>query len=332
MALMEKSKLMAFAKKQATAPLAAQKLMQKRALAKPPPPPPAAAPSSGPMKPALAMKKTLAGAPPGHAEPHDEAPHDGEEQEMYIHELVEEAATEAEAGKDQELEDAVAGYTSKSGEDIPKWAHDPALWKEAADAVGLGVPGTEDKYDEPFVVAAYLYRKLGGPVEGLEPAAAEAPAPEGPADMSKPGAAAKAIHARAQALSPTEAKPAAPPPKPATPPPHAAAKPPEAKPAVPPPAPHPQAQAPASAPEAAPADDLTKMVAEAATEAATSPDPALVEKLKAETPMEGAPPSWAVDQEKWTTAEQAVKPQWADYADPWIVVATIYTKMGGAIQ
>jgi hypothetical protein len=54
----------------------------------------------------------------------------------------------------------------------PKWAVDADKWHEAAEAVGLDMPGIEEKFEEPFVVVAYLYKKLGGTVkpEGLPPA------------------------------------------------------------------------------------------------------------------------------------------------------------------
>lgn len=344
---MDKSKLLAFAKKSATPPLAAIKLNQKRAMVKPPPavPPITPTPGGGPQGIAAKMKglqQKPAAMPPGappHAPPgtHPAAAaggeHPGEETEMYMHELVEEAAQEAEAGKDQELEDAVAGYTSKGAQDIPHWAEDPEKWKEAAEAVGIGNPQAEDRYDEPFVVAAYLYKKIGGPVKGLA-ALPEAPGGEqAPSDMSKPGAAAKAINARVTGGKPPAAPAAgAPPAK------HPAPAPAAAKPAAPPAhAPPPAHAAPAPGAAHPPAadggeDEMKKMLDEAANQAQTAPDPTLTQKLQEEPPQEGAPPTWAADQDKWMKAEEAVKPHWASYPDPWPVVGHVYLNMGGGVQ
>lgn len=324
MALMEKSKLQAFAKKTANPPLAAVALTAKRAQAKPPAAPSPVAPQSP-----VAQK----GAP-GAAD----AGGEGEESEVYLHELVEEAAQAAEAGADQDLEDAVAGYTSAGAQDVPGWAEDPDAWKQAADAVGLGQPGIEDRYDEPFVVAAYLYKKLGGPVKGME--LPEVPGEAGesvePADMSKPGAAAKAIATRAAGKPPEgEGPPAAKPPAPA-PAPQAAAP-------VPAPSPKGKADAPVAAPgmkapvapppgAPAPTDDLKQMLDAAAQQAQTAPDPQMLQKLQQEPPMEGAPPSWAADQDKWSKAEQAVKPHWSEYPEPFVVVAHVYKNMGGTVH
>jgi len=133
------------------------------------------------------------------------------EQEVHIFELVEDAAQAAEGSLDQELEDIIAsGPESKGPDDPPKWAQDPDQWREAAEAVGLGVEGTEDKYEEPFVVTAYLYKMIGGPIaeaEGDEKNESDEP-PD--ADMAKPGSAAKAIHARAAARAAVAPPPAAP--------------------------------------------------------------------------------------------------------------------------
>lgn len=179
MPIMEKSKIHAFAKKAAASPMAASLLAQKRAAAKAPPPAPA--------------KKEAVGSRIEGME---------DEQQVEIFELVEEAAQKAEAGEDVELEDAIAGIKSEGPEDVPAWAEDAEKWKQAAEAVGLGIPGTEDKYDEPHVVAAYLYKMIDGPVSGLGmPEAPEAPAEEA-SDMAKPGAAAKALQARAAAKAP----------------------------------------------------------------------------------------------------------------------------------
>jgi hypothetical protein len=148
-----------------------------------------------PMKPPM---------PPGHAEQHAEAPHPGEDHEMQIYELVEDAAQAAEGALDQELEDTIAGSDSKGPEDVPKWALDPEKWKEAAEAVGLGIEGVQEKYEEPYVVTAYLYKMIGGPIaaDGQPGAEGAAPKSAGETDMTKKGAAASALQARAAARPP----------------------------------------------------------------------------------------------------------------------------------
>jgi hypothetical protein len=137
--------------------------------------------------------------PPGHQEPHTEMPHPGEESEVQIYELVEDAAQAAEGGLDQELEDTIAGTDSQGPQDPPPWALEPEKWAEAAEAVGLGIEGVQEKYEEPYVVTAYLYKLIGGAIQASELPGAEdgggAKPPE--TDMSKKGAAAKAIQARA---------------------------------------------------------------------------------------------------------------------------------------
>lgn len=322
MPVMDKQKLLAFAKKKAAPPPAAQALAQKKAQGSAPAPaapaghaPPGAAPHAGAVPPHPGA------APGGPAAPGD--------QQVHLHELVEEAAQEAEAGHDVDLEDVIAGTHEATADQAPPWAEDPAKWKEAAEAVGLGVPGTEDKYDEPVVVAAYLYKKIGGPVKGLTELQPPPEAPDEPkhADMSKPGAAASAIHAKA-----TAAKAAAGPPA-------AGAKPaPKAPPTGPagaapvhgaPPAAG--AKPPAGQPGADGGGDLKAMLDQAAQQAVSSPDPAITQALQAEAPQEGQPPSWAADHDKWTQAEAAVKQHWADYPDPWVVVAHVYKNMGGQV-
>lgn len=298
MPVMPKQNLLAFAKKAAAPPPTAGLLAKKRAqaaAAKAPPPPAAPAPKPG--------------AGPGEAA--------GEDTQVHLHELVEEAAQAAEAGADTELEDAVAGVASKGPDDVPAFAEDAAKWKEAAEAVGLGGAG-EDMYEEPAVVTAYLYKMIGGAVKGMElPPAPDAPADEHGGDMSKPGAAAKAIQARAAAKAPAPAA-AGGAPKPA---PHPAAK---------PAAPHPAAKPPAPAPDAGGGDELKAMLDEAAQDAADGKlDPNIHAALQSEPPQEGVAPSWASDPALWTKAEEAVKPHWASYPDPWVVVAAVFAKLGG---
>jgi len=304
MPMMEKSKLHAFAVKAAKPPNGAVMLAQKRNASKAPPP--------------------MAGKPaaPAAAAPGDEM----EEESVNLFDLVEEAAQKAESGEDVDLEDVVAETQSAGPDDVPEWVEDPAKWAEAAEAVGLGVPGTEDKYDEPIVVTAYLYKMIGGPVKGLElPDVPVKPEDEeGESDMSKPGAAAKAIQARAASKGAPPAAGAA------SKAPPAGAKAPPAAPGKAPPAATGKAPGPAAGAEGG--DELKQMLDEAAEQAASTPDPEVVEKLQLEPPQEGTPPSWAVDQDKWAKAEEAVKMHWDEYPEPFMVVAHVYKNMGGAIQ
>jgi len=231
MPVLDKQKLLAFSKKKAQPPLAANALAQKRAMApKPalpavnplpgahaaPPPPtgkpamppkPGALPPGAPPAPAAAApaapggpKKVMPLKPPP-APGHDdatEAPHPGEEQEVHIFELVEDAAQAAEGAVDPELEDIITSAPESQGpDDPPQWAGDPEKWKEAAEAVGLGA-GAEDKYEEPFVVTAYLYKMIGGAVATPGEDGEMGPPPP-PADVTKPGGAAAALHARGAA-------------------------------------------------------------------------------------------------------------------------------------
>jgi hypothetical protein len=194
MAFPPKSSVSAFAKKAATPPPAASLLAKKRAMAAQPPPAVPAAPPAPPMPApaAPAMARPPAPMMPGMPE--------GDGTPVNLFELVEEAAQAAEGQADPDIEDAIAGSDSQGPDDPPEFAQDPEKWAEAAEAVGLGVPGTEDKYDEPFAVTVYLYAMIGGamaPAEGAEPPPEEK-APE-ESDMSKPGTAAKAIQARAAA-------------------------------------------------------------------------------------------------------------------------------------
>jgi hypothetical protein len=297
MPVMPKQNILAFAKRTAAPPAVSGMLAQKRAQAKAP-----AAPVRAPM------------AKPPHPDM-EQGPE--EESEVHLHELVEEAAQAAEDAKDQELEDVIAGVASTGPEDVPAYAEDAAKWAEAAEAVGLGGAG-EDMFDEPAVVTAYLYRMIGGAVKGLEIAPPpEMPDEGAPSDMSKPGAAAKAIQARAAAKAPPPAAggaiSAAPKAVPAM-----------AKGSVPPPA-------AAPAPGAEGGDELKAMLDEAAQEAAAQPDPAIQAALQSEPPQEGAAPSWASDPDMWLKAEEAVKPHWESYPDPWVVVAHVFKKLGGEV-
>lgn len=339
MPIANKSQILAFAKKTAQPPLVAAKLQQKRAaVAAPPamPPPAAARPPAPPPAPGMGGE--------------------GEGEEAYIFELVEEAAEAAEAARDADLEDAIAGTPPDATADTPpQWASDPDKWREAAEAVGLGADA-EDKYAEPVVVAAYLYKMIGGPVngvtspplpEGAEPLEEENQ-PKPPAQpMGKPGSAAKAMQAKAAVArgEPHPDRAAAAPPPPAKGPPGAAPPKVAAKPK--PGAPAPEAkgagvgnpalgQPPVHGKPgegAEPNDELKAMIDDAANEAKVSPDPELSARLKGYDPArDGNPPQWATDPDKWAQAEEAVKLHWASYEEPYAVVAHVYKKMGGGVS
>lgn len=186
MAMMDKSKLLAFSKKKATPPLAAPVLAAKRAQAKAQP----AAPAFPPKPAAMPGKPPLPN--PRHNEA-AEAPHEGEAEEKFIFELVEDAAQAAEASLDEELEQVIGSEPPQEGVEPPSWAADRELWAEAAEAVGLGTEAA-DKYAEPFVVTCYLYKLIGGPIQGGDIAPVDESMPP-EADMTKPGAAAKALRA-----------------------------------------------------------------------------------------------------------------------------------------
>src|SRR5581483_6077385 len=171
-----------------------------------------AAPPAG--HPAAGMKP---GAPPA---PQQHSLDDMTPQELA--QLVEEAAQEAEAGQDHEIEDKLVDYMHGDQSAPPAWATDHDLWQKAADAVGLG--GADDqKYDEPYAVVAYLYKKLGGQ---MQPAAAHDAGAEGHADPA-------AQHPAAKPPAPG-AKPGAPPPAAGAKPPMGSKPPMGAKPGMPP--------------------------------------------------------------------------------------------------
>jgi hypothetical protein len=186
------------------------------------------------------------------------------------------------------------------------------------------------------VVAAYLYKKIGGPVRGVAspplPDGAE-PAPDEEKQPPPPGSAAKAMQARAavargephpdraKAAAPKGAPPAGPKAPPGGPPQAQGAKPPPAPGAKPPPAPG------ADAPQGG-GDELKGLIDEAAQEAASNLDPELTAKAQQD---QATPPAWAGDADKWASAEAAVKPFMADYPDPMLVIAYVYKKMGGRV-
>ena len=214
--------------------------------------------------------------------------------DMDIPQMVEDAAAAAEAGGDIELEDVLADYDLTQMDVAPGWATDKEAWEKAKTAVGLGEPEAEDRYEEPFAVAAYLYKMLGGkmggwsqepdePTESLEEEQSESPAEEaaeGPA--------------------------------------HEAAESPEHE--------------AAEHPEKAGGSPMDALLEDAAAEAESNPDPALMDMLEGYDPASGAPPA-GVDAKKWATAVQAVDPDGAgvQYPDPWAVVAHVYKRIGGKV-
>jgi hypothetical protein len=238
MALVPKQSIMQFAKKAATPPPGAQMLAKKRQMAKMLPPPAPNMPMVPPPPGAQQEQPIGMPAPLG-------IPSDGE---AHIFELVEEAATEAEAGGDHELEDAAAGTQSTGPDDPPPWAaHDPQKWAEVAEAVGIGM-GAEEKYAEPTMVAAYLFKKLGGQVTPAEPGVPPVGAPVPAQHPPPPAAPHAALPPKAPPPVPGAMKPPMPGAKPPMPPPpHPAAV---AKP--PPPAMHPAPPPPAHAAPPAP--------------------------------------------------------------------------------
>lgn len=341
MPIVPKANLLAFAKQKASPPPAAGLLAQKRSMVKKP------APVAPGAKPAGAPQPQGAGG-----------------QQVHAFELVEEAAQEAEAGANTALEDIISGTENADPTQPPAWAEDPNIWAEAVQAVGIGA-GAEEKYAEPFVVAAYLYAKLGGPVTGLAPDGAAQPAagqpapqgkppapgqPPGQTDVTKPGAAAKAIHAAAAAKkAPGGAAPAGGAPKgpPGAPP--AKGGPPGAppggkKPTIGNPA---LAKHPAHGTDKAPPKDATggkdgaKPLEEGKDAGGGAPQvpepheplnlsPEMTQQLQGYDPeRDGNPPSWIADEATWEKAKKAVEPRWAEYDEPYAVVAHVYESMGG---
>lgn len=286
----------------------------------------------GPMPPLPGKLKARVGAPAGaakidpndgqlkpqQAKPPKPNPEDMTPQEMA--EMVEQAAQAAEAGSDIELEDQLVDFLGGDTTQPPAWA-DPAMWAKAAEAVGIGTPN-EDRYNEPQVVVAYLYKAMGGGMSGEEQEAPsgenEMPSGENEMPAAQPNLAQKA----AKAIK----KPA---PEGAEAPPPAAVKPAGAKAAPAAPKPPPAAE---GAEGAGAGDELKALVDTAAQEAESNPDPAIAEKVAAYNPeVDGSPPSWAPDADKWTKAEAAVAPHMAEYANPVMVIAHLYKAMGGTI-
>lgn len=205
----DKSKLATFVKKSATMPRLPAKPMPPKPAApgpgvdpndgfiKPQPPPVAAAPApaavvhhpTGAIPPPAMPAAPAAPAAPG-AAPVPGAPPAVDDAQLPA--MVEQAAQQAEASADPDLEDLVVDYDQIPPGQPPSWALDPALWQKATQAVGLGTPEADERYDEPFVVAAYLYKMLGGPLGPPEQVIAgdsapekKAPKDDAPADDTK---------------------------------------------------------------------------------------------------------------------------------------------------
>lgn len=208
--------------------------------------------------------------------------------------MVEEAAMAAEEGGDIDLEDMLADYDPSQLDAPPEWATDAEAWQRAAEAVGLGDPDSEARYDEPFAVAAYLYKMIGGAVGG----AGESPAEE---SMESPEQEAMESPAHEAAESPEQEAMEHP-----------------AKPAA----------------AATGGNPMEALLEDAAAEAETTPDPELMDMLADFDPAGGAPPAGVVDAAKWAKAQMAVDPDGAgsQYADPWAVVAHVYKRMGGKVK
>lgn len=289
----DKAKIKGFAKRAATPPPAAVMLAKKRAATKPEP---KAVQPSGNL---------------GDGSDDDNLP---------IYELVDRAAEAAEKGEDIELEDAMAGATS-IGPDDPPPGFDPAKWKEAAEAVGLGPDGlAQDQFEEPAIVTAYLYKLIGGPMPGEDVPPAPATPETAGEDMARPGAAAKAL-ARSRA-----GVPPAGPKKGAIGNPALAKSPQHGKPGM-------TVSEPTGAGAGSPDAEDQKHVEIGAKEAAEAPDPELVEKLKDYDPeRDGNPPAWIEDEATWERAKKAVEPKWSEYDEPYAVVAHVYRSMGGTVK
>jgi hypothetical protein len=301
-----------------------------------------------PPPPATLMAKKAAPPAPGAAKPEVKPAVDVEKltpQEMA--DLVEQAASAAEAKQDPEVEDALVDYMHGDTSAPPVWAGNAELWQKAMEAVGVGTPD-EAKYDEPYAVTAYLYKALGGPMAGegaphVEPAGGAPPHASAPpkAPVKPVGA---PIHPQPGGL---HAKPGAP----------AAAKAPipgagasikpalalakkpgfGAKPPVKPGIGNPALKQPpvhGQPGQGVPGgDELKQLLDQAAEQAKSNPDPEVAELLKTYDPQrDGNPPPWAADADKWAKAEEAVKPHAAEYDDFYAVVAHVYKNMGGAVS
>lgn len=302
---LDKSKLATMMKLQAQKPTAGQLMLKKKAL----------------------LEQPLPDEPePTEVQPTPEAsaaPMDEYEQALAMPGMVEEAAQEAEAAADEELEGMIPSIYTEDGS-APVWA-DPDLWAKAQEAVGIGTPD-EERYEEPMAVVAYLYRKLGGSLDGVAPQTGESEMGEmdeedeegegtGENEMGEEGEASEvtggAVRNMAGRLLAAKTQAAGNP-----------------------------AAAPASFDEAATSagsgneeqspEDINALVEEAADEALSSMDPEVAEYLAGyDAERDGNPPEWVADEATWEKAVAAVKPKWDDYEEPYAVVAHVYKKMGG---
>lgn len=266
---LDKVKLAAFAKKQAAPAGAAKLLLQKKK--------PGTIDGSISMAEALGEAEAQVVAPPG--------------DEKFMAEMVEEAAAAAAEGADQDLED-VLGAKGTPNAEAPEWAKDAAKWAEAAQAVGLGDADAESVYDEPGVVAAYLYKQMGGeiegidmvpPVEGMEEEAAESPEHEASETPAEEAAEHMPANDEAGAL-----------------------------------------------PDEADLSAMVEEAAAAAEEDRMSPE--MQDALTGYAEVDGEVPPFVADADKWEKALEAVKPTWDSYPEPIKVVAVIYEKLGGGVS
>lgn len=115
------------------------------------------------------------GAPPGG---HPGAGSDGD---MPMEQLVDQAEQAAVSAADPDLEDLLVDYDDQANP--PDWATDADVWQQAQSAVQGDDGSLAAAFEEPYVVTAYLYKLLGGTVQG---ASSEA---HGPEDMDAPPAA-----------------------------------------------------------------------------------------------------------------------------------------------
>jgi hypothetical protein len=300
---LDKKKLGTLVKKQSSVKMPMAKLgAMHPATGAPPAAAPAAPAAPAKVNPLASKLKALVGAKP-----------EDDGQEVHIQDLVDEAAKEAQAAQDPEVEDALVGHDSGATADAPPaFASDKDKWAEAAEAVGLGTPKA-DAFDEPVAVAAYLYKKLGGAMGAAteQPEGSPAPSPAGADDAGavKPEhvrAAAGKLMAAKQGKSPAAPKPAAAP-----------------------------GAAPTQPGEEKPQHDgniTGHVVSKAAQAVKESPDPELDKVMENYDPTtDGNPPTWAEDADTWAAAEAAVKPTWEQHAQPYHVVAHVYKQMGGTV-
>jgi hypothetical protein len=280
---LDKMKLQAFAKKQSAPPSGLSLLAKKK---KPPAPAIDGVIDAEESMPPAAPVPGAADAPPEETGG-----------EMFTSEMVEKAAADAAASSDQELEDALGVSGTPVDATPPAWATDADKWAQAAEAVGLGVPDAAMAYDEPGVVAAYLYKQMGGAVQGQ--------------DMVPPVAGAEGSPEEEAAETPEHEASEAPPQEAAE-------------------------HAMGASPDGGDGDQgsIESLVAEAAKGGELSPE--MQDKLTAYDPaVDGDPPNWILDEDadKWAQAKAAVEASgWDQYDAPYSVVAAVYEKLGGGVK